>query len=126
MDTRLKLISLEEAVRLAAQRPVRVVTGYFDPLLAAHAARVEEIRAAAAGEALLAVVLDPAAPILPARARAELVAALAAIDYVVVLPQPDAEQFLARIPAAGIVREEEADRLRTQALIEHVQQRHVR
>lgn len=57
-----------------------MVAGYFDPLLAQHAAQLR----AAKGEAgcLAVVVLEPEDPILPAQARAELVAALACVDYV--------------------------------------------
>ena len=45
MDTRTKIVPFEEAVRLAAAGAI-VVSGYFDPLLAAHAARLREIKGA--------------------------------------------------------------------------------
>ncbi len=57
-----------------------VIEGFFDPMLAAQA----EAIGAQKGTAPLAVVVrDPADPLLDARARAELVAALAVVDYVV-------------------------------------------
>lgn len=76
MDSRSKIIP-------AADLPsgVRVVSGYFDPLLAVHAAWLAEARGQAAK--LAVVIKDPPTPILPARARAELVAALRVVDYVV-------------------------------------------
>lgn len=87
MDTRAKIVcgpscasSLEQLRRTAPS--LRVVSGYFDPLLASHAQRLEAERAGA--EALAVIVLEPPEPILPTRARAELVAALAAVSLVLV------------------------------------------
>ena len=124
MDTRNKIIRPEAAIEIARARRTRLVTGHFDPLLPAHAARLWEIRSVEPDTPIVAVVLDPPRPILGATARAELVAALAAVDYVITLDNADAEGLLGRIPAAEVIREEDADRRRTQAFIEHVQRRH--
>jgi glycerol-3-phosphate cytidylyltransferase-like family protein len=62
------------------------VTGYFDPLVAGHAARLRGL--AEPGRKLLVIVADPPEPILEARARAELVAALACVDAVSMEAQP--------------------------------------
>ncbi|MBI5280582.1 MAG: hypothetical protein HY858_02785 [Candidatus Solibacter usitatus] len=80
MDTRAKIVPAAEA-RLLIPAGAIVAAGHFDPLLAVHAARL----AAARGQApfLAVVVTDPPRPILPARARAELVAALRVVDLVV-------------------------------------------
>ena len=92
-----------------------VVSGYFDPLTAAHVRRLRELHAKA-GQ-LVAVVVDPPEPLLPVRARAELVAALACVDHVV-------------LGAAGLdsvgnaVHEEEADLERRDELIVRVRTRH--
>jgi bifunctional ADP-heptose synthase (sugar kinase/adenylyltransferase) len=57
------------------------VAGQFDPLLAEH---VRILREHVAPDRLLIVeVTNSARPLLPQRARAELVAALAMVDYVV-------------------------------------------
>lgn len=80
MDTRTKIVTAAEAARIAEQGAT-VVSGYFDPLLAAQAERLAGIEHNGAG--LLVAIADPGNPILPARARAELVAGLAAVDYVV-------------------------------------------
>ena len=80
MDTRTKIVGSEEAARLAAEGAV-VVKGYFDPLVAASASRLRELKGT--GRKLIVMIADPPDPILPTRARAELVAALAAVDYVV-------------------------------------------
>jgi hypothetical protein len=124
MDTRSKIIGPEAAIEIARARRTRLVTGYFDPLLAAQAARLTEIHSAEPDTLLMAAVLDPPRSILAARARAELAAALSAVDYVIILDSPDAEGLLGRIPAAEVLREEDADRQRTRAFIEHVHRRH--
>ncbi|MCS6952359.1 MAG: hypothetical protein RMK57_04985 [Bryobacterales bacterium] len=125
IDTRTKILTAEEA--LATARRLRelglrlcVVTGYFDPLLAAHARRLAECRNRA--DALLAVVGCPPRPILPARARAELVAALAVVDYVVL----EEDSLIERLAGAGarVERHEPLDEQITQDLIAHVHRRH--
>ena len=121
MDTRNKIFTTADAVaalRLrSADSPLTVMTGYFDPLLAAHARRLNEL-AASAGK-LIVVLENPERPILPQRARAELVAALKSVAYVV-LAERSAEEFLSNIPKAGIVREGEADTRRAEDFIRHV------
>ncbi len=91
-----------------------VVSGSFDPLLAAHAAALQRLRQDAPA---LAVVLDePPQPILPARARAELVAALACVDRVYLAG--------AGAPVASISLDEEHLRLRGE-FVEHLRSRQV-
>ena len=55
--------------------------GTFDPLLAAQAREIAERKRR---KPLVVVIRDPEEPLLPARARAELVAALREVDYVVI------------------------------------------
>ena len=97
LDTRQKIFDPE----------VILVTGHFDPLTAEHALRLESLKKP--GQALVVVITSPPHPILPARARAELVAGLAAVDRVFI--------------AEEVVREEAADFERTQALVEHIRSR---
>lgn len=114
MDTRTKIVSASEAGRIAAAGAV-VVTGYFDPLLAAHAERLIGLKRE--GLPLMIALADPQNPILPARARAELVAGLAVVDYVV----ESADGF-----APGLmpnVRLEQEHSRRLEELIEQVQAR---
>jgi bifunctional ADP-heptose synthase (sugar kinase/adenylyltransferase) len=81
LDTRSKIIPIEEArQRLAATRALWL-SGHFDPLLAEHARRLREH--VAPGQTLIVEITNPANPLLPQRARAELVAALASVDFVV-------------------------------------------
>jgi hypothetical protein len=77
---------------------VRVVSGYFDPVLATHTARLE--KAAAGASAVAVVLLNPPEAILPARARAELVAALAGVSLVLAPEECEA-------PAADVHLERE-------------------
>jgi bifunctional ADP-heptose synthase (sugar kinase/adenylyltransferase) len=79
MDTRTKIINAVTA-RLVANQGATVVSGYFDPLVASHAERLAELKEV--GVPLLVLITTPADAILPARARAELVAGLAVVDYV--------------------------------------------
>jgi bifunctional ADP-heptose synthase (sugar kinase/adenylyltransferase) len=117
VDTRTKILTQELARAAAAEcraagKAVTLVTGFFDPLVAAHPRRLEEL--ARAGAALFVSIQDPPHPLLPARARAELVAALRVVDYVM---------LGGAIAADAVFHEEDADRLRTQELTKHVRER---
>ena len=100
---------------------LKVVVGYFDPVLAAHARRLKDAREGAA--ALAVIIADPPRPILPARARAELVAALEAADYVVLPGDEPLEGLVARFDGAEVLRGEAADLELTEKLIQHVHTR---
>lgn len=128
MDTRAKILNPARAVEVARElrhngAPAKLVTGYFDVLLPEHAERLDEI-AADGGHRLMVAVLDPPNAILAPQARAELVAALAVVDYVVLAGSVTPRDLLEEFNTSDIVHEEEADRRRTRGLIEHVQRRH--
>ncbi len=114
LDTRIKIISPSAALEYRRQGRTAMVTGYFDPLTVEHARRLREIRDEFEG--LIVALQDPADPILPAEARAELVAALRTVDYVV-LP------FDCDWPA-GTLREELAHRRQFDRLLEFIHRRH--
>src|SRR5664280_116114 len=99
MDTRSKIVNPE-----AAPRACTVVTGAFDVVLAADARELAEIRARHGGQPLLVVVLPLAGPLLPERARAELVAALRMVDYVVTANDAAPDALLAALEPAHLVR----------------------
>ena len=89
-------------------KPARWLSGSFDPLLAEHVRRLRSSKQP--GELLVVEVTDPEAPLLPQRARAELVAALAMVDYVVL--------------GNGAPADEIVDADVTTQFIEHVLRRH--
>jgi len=105
LDTRSKIIPLQELQERLQDHPVRRISGHFDPLLAEHVGRLRQAREP--GRLLVVEITNPARPLLTQRARAELVAALSMVDYVVL----GAEQ-----PAA------DADL--TERFIDHVLERH--
>lgn len=114
MDTRTKIIAEAQAVEIA--EGFTVVTGYFDVLLADHVRALRKI--AEGGRRIIVVVRDSPDALLPQAARAELVAALAMVDYVVA-----SENGGALFQSAEIVHFERDDLRRTAALIEHVHER---
>jgi len=124
VDTRNKIISAEAALdiaqRLHAQgRKLTVVTGIFDVLVAAHARALGEAR-----NPLMVVLLPSPRPLLPERARAELVAGLSMVDYVVAGAETGMEAFLGRLGADELISRQVLDEREQRQLIEHVQRRH--
>jgi hypothetical protein len=81
----------------------------------------QNVRAPA--QPLLAVVLPLAGELLHQRARAELVAALHMVDYVVTTDETDAAGLIESLKPAVLVRLEEADARRIRQLTEHVHRR---
>jgi len=93
LDTRSKIISLHEIHERLQDHAARWISGHFDPLLAEHVGRLRQAREP--GSWLVVEVTNPVRPLLPQRARAELVAALAMVDYVVLgTEQPAADADL--------------------------------
>ena len=101
-------MSLDALNRLLESRPAQIVRGHFDPLLAEHARLLAD--AAMPGKPLAVIVTNPASPLLPARARAELVAGLATVAYVAI----------AEDSSGADARQDDI----TLRFIEHVRQRH--
>lgn len=130
MDTRTKIVDASKASAAARERRARggrvlAVTGYFDVLQAALVRDLAEARSAAGDSLVLAVLTPPPDPVLGSRARAELAAGLAVVDYVVTTENgPALEALMAAIEPDTVVRLETADELRMRRLIEHVHRRH--
>ena len=122
MDTRNKILSPE-----AAPRGCTVVTGAFDVMLAADARQLAGIRESHPDRPILVVVLPLPEELLPQRARAELVAALRMVDYVVTAddaaPGAATDALLASLEPAQLVRLEEVHAARKRQLMEHVHRR---
>ncbi|PWU03415.1 MAG: hypothetical protein C5B51_19085 [Terriglobia bacterium] len=116
MDTRSKILTSSDSV----PRSCTLVSGYFDVLLAEHARELGAVRDRTGGP-IVVIVLADAEEILSQRARAELVASLRMVDYVVTADHEDLHRLIERLNPAEVVRLEEADRRRTRRLIEDVQ-----
>jgi hypothetical protein len=113
VDTREKILSREAATQLLRSRPgARVVAGYFDPLLAEHARRLREI-----GDHLLVAVRRSDDCLMPERARAEMVASLACVEFVI------PEDCLSVLDPQSLVNEEHSDLRRRTEFAEHVRRR---
>jgi rfaE bifunctional protein nucleotidyltransferase chain/domain len=94
---------LVESVRRdrAAGRRFAFANGCFDLLhvghvryLAGAAAQADRLIVAVNDDASVAALKGPGRPIVPAAERAEVIAALAAVDYVVIFPDPTVERLL--------------------------------
>jgi hypothetical protein len=119
MDTRSKILTLAEAMEL--RPPGAVVAGYFDVLRAEDARELAAVR----HHPLLVAVLPLSNEVLSQRARAELVAALRVVDYVVTADYGDVERLVTGLRPVEFVRLEAAGARRASQLIEHVHRRQI-
>ena len=118
MDTRTKIVDGAALPDLRAPH-LALVTGYFDILRASH---IEALQGVQAGR-LVVVVRGNSNAVLPLRARAELVAALRMVDYVVTADDSQLDSFVCALRPAQIVHLEDADLQRATELKQHVQRR---
>ena len=117
MDTRSKILTLAAAFKL--RPPLAIATGYFDVLRSEHARELAGVR----HHPLLVIVLPLADEILALPARAELVAALRVVDYVVTADYGDLDRLIESLKPVELVRLEAADGRRARQLMEHVHSR---
>lgn len=122
MDTRSKILAWAGARALVEQARPPLVTGHFDPLTAGHARRLAAL--AETHGPLFVLITEPPDPVLPAAARAHLVAALACVQCVMLAPPEGPEAVLAAFPPERVLRGEEADLELREALQSHVRARH--
>ena len=114
MDTRSKILDLDAALRLP-RGTVTLVSGYFDALRAAHVRDLGGLH-----PPLLVAVLPLDGELLPQAARAEMVAALRMVDYVVIANEKELDALIEGLSPRELVRLEAADAARVRQLIEHV------
>jgi bifunctional ADP-heptose synthase (sugar kinase/adenylyltransferase) len=81
LDTRTKIVPRHEVEEQMKGGRAVWVAGNFDPMLAEHVRRLAQAKEP--GQLLIVEVTNPAQPLLAQRARAELVAALSMVDFVV-------------------------------------------
>jgi rfaE bifunctional protein nucleotidyltransferase chain/domain len=108
-DHRAKLLSraaAARAVRAAQRRGERVVltSGCFDLLHVGHARSLAQARAmgdrlvvGVNADASVRALKGKARPVVPARQRAEMLAALACTDWVVIFPEPTPRALIAAL-----------------------------
>ena len=123
VDTRNKILTPAAALALTPPRPLVIVKGYFDLLRAEHPRSLDEIRRRTSAATLLAIVLPLDHGLLPLAARAELVAALRMVDYVLPGDCEDLDRLVSSLRPAETVSLEDADMRRARQLIEHVHRR---
>jgi bifunctional ADP-heptose synthase (sugar kinase/adenylyltransferase) len=123
MDTRTRIVASEAVAQALAGRPCQVVTGHFEVLQAHHVDGLAELRRRHADAALVAVVIPYPGELVSPRARAEVLAALAVIDFVVIGAGSGPETWLAGLRPVAVTHWEEADRARIRRLMEDVQRR---
>ena len=109
LDTRSKIMTLSEAT---GRQATTLAVGYFDPVVAAHVSRLLALKGP-----VTVSLLDPPEEILPARARAELVAALGCVDTVII---GDARTL---VSAARTIDFTAADLQTRQELVERIRHR---
>ncbi|MFZ0211559.1 MAG: adenylyltransferase/cytidyltransferase family protein [Candidatus Acidiferrales bacterium] len=109
MNTRTKIFSRMELAKKADEhrrkgQRIVLANGCFDVLHAGHVRYLEGARregdvlaVAVNSDSSMRLLKGPGRPILPAQARAELVAALGTVDYVVVFPEPDVRAILREV-----------------------------
>ncbi len=109
MDTRNKILTLDALRRL--DQPLTVVATSTSVLRAGFVKDLEGLRTP--GHALVVALLPAGPELLPVRARAEVMAGLRAVDYVVIATPGD----LADIEVVSL---ESSDRARTADLLRRV------
>jgi hypothetical protein len=114
LDTRNKIVK-PQAIPPDGTR-ITLITGYFDPVYAATSRRLENL--CGPEQRIVVAVADPPEPLLPWRARAELVAALGCVDYVI------AADEAVELDAASSFDERDGDLKRKRELVEHILERH--
>ena len=116
MDTREKIVSVEQLAARLDRGPWLAVVGAFDPLTLAQAERLAQL--SGNGKAVLAVVEPGSGTLLPVEARAILVAALKSVRMVVVAEA-------SALPPVEIVRDDAGEKERSAAFVEHVKGRQI-
>lgn len=122
MDTREKIVTLSEAAKQFSDGEWTVVPGLFDPLTATQAKRLNALRES--GRRLAAIVLNGARTLMPAEARAALIAALRGVDLVAI---PADQEWRAAVPNSENIRlieDPQGEAARSAEFVQFVMRRH--
>ena len=121
MDTRSKIKPLNDLPSVLAGSKWTAVIGFFDPLTAVQARRLAD--AGKGGHNVLAIVLSTPDALLPAAARAALVAAVRGVSAVVIA---NSEQWRSTLPKdadIAILDDLKGDKRRSEEFVEFVLKR---
>lgn len=114
MDTREKILSVESLPAILAETEWIAIAGLFDPLTAVQANRLARLaNNNGHSRKLLAVVLEGEGTLLPAQARAILVAALREVNAVVITASNRWRQNLSESGHLQIVEDMEGEKIRS-------------
>ena len=117
MDTRIKILN---GPQILVGEPLALATGYFDVLRAEHVRDLAAAHRRAPHARLLVVVLRGPEPLLPLAARAEMVAAIRMVDYVLTADAKDVDRLIKTLHPPLVLRLESDDLRRVARLKEHV------
>ena len=121
MDTREKIVDLENLPELLSRDAWAVVPGYFDPLTAEQAQRVRSF--AESGHKVLIIVQSQADSLLTAEARAELGAALRTVSAVTISRHDEWRSLIPGSARVVLFEDEAGERKRSEKFVEFVLQR---
>lgn len=122
MDTRRKIVPLNEIGARTAGEHWLAVVGLFDPLTAMQTKRVAEL--AQNNRKLLAVVLAVDGTLLSADARAALIAALREVHLVTIAHDAEWRLVLPQQASIEVVDDLPADQRRSAEFVDFVLRRH--
>jgi hypothetical protein len=121
VDTREKILPVEKLASLLRNGEWIIAVGEFDPLTAAQAKRLNTLKAQ--GGKLMALILESDHSLLPAPARALLIAALRDVDAVAVAAP---ESWRLSLPSEGnarIIEDTDAEQARSAEFVRFVVER---
>jgi len=119
LDTREKIIPLQQAKALLEKGVWTAIVGLFDPLTALQARRIENAKR---GE-LLVVVLENPDTLMPANARCHLVAALRSVNFVVEATEAEWRSVVIGNESVEVIDNLEEEKRRSQDFIDLVASR---
>jgi hypothetical protein len=114
LDTREKIVGLKDLPPRLGNAHWLAVVGTFDPLTLAQADRLAELTAR--GRSIVAVVQPGVDSLLPAEARAALLAALRSVQLVVIADAASLPQN----PQIEILQDEVGDRKRSAEFVDRI------
>ncbi len=119
MDTREKIVPLDKVAALLGTAPWVAVVGVFDPLTAVQACRLADI-SRNSGREIFAIVLEAHDTLLPADARAALVAALRVVQLVTTAEPQGWRSTLAGNTDIRIIEDAEEERTRSAEFVQFI------